>query len=444
MRIRLKFLLLLCTLPFLSSAQNKYVSGTVVTQAGDTLKGLIQDKRWGRNPGKISFKVNETASAQTFQATEVQSFNVSGQYYRGAIVEVDRSSSITNNLEYNGEPNLRKDTTFLRILFDGPKTLYHYKDSYSKDHFFISNNGTPEYLVYKRFRKKASNDGSQTAEVIRGRPNPNDTREKILENKKYITQLLNYLGDCASITDKLQDLEYTQTDLANLFTHYYKCSANSYTLNTFKNRLKKQRHFDLILGVAITNLSFNSGIFEYEYLEDLDFGITYSPAFGIAHTTTYPSHFGRWQFRKELLFSSYEYEDDFQDFVSDDVYTDYQHHVRVFSTRLSMILRYNLNIGTFRPFFSAGLNLDFSSVTNERIIEEKLVTIERTTTRPAIPSFQPGGFSSQFGIGLEKGRWGFVANYRWSGDVSGTTRLTGDLDQFNLLVTFRLKKPEGF
>ena len=43
-------------LPLLSIAQANYKSGYVVTLKGDTLRGYINYKEWGRNPKDIDFK----------------------------------------------------------------------------------------------------------------------------------------------------------------------------------------------------------------------------------------------------------------------------------------------------------------------------------------------------------------------------------------------------
>ncbi len=53
-------IIFLLLVPAFLFAQSNFVKGRVITFAGDTLTGQINDRNWLRNPERITFKINKS------------------------------------------------------------------------------------------------------------------------------------------------------------------------------------------------------------------------------------------------------------------------------------------------------------------------------------------------------------------------------------------------
>ena len=144
-------LVILSLLPLLSIAQSNYKSGYVVTLKGDTLRGYINYKEWGRNPKDIDFKARLDSKARLFGVQEIKYFQigdmVSYQLYSINIslnpIDISSPPSVTDTASLN-------DTVFLKILQKGANvSLYGYRDGI-KNRFYIKDNSlnVPVELLY--------------------------------------------------------------------------------------------------------------------------------------------------------------------------------------------------------------------------------------------------------------------------------------------------------
>ena len=146
MKINFTFLIIILVLPVCLHAQSKFTPGSVVTLKGDTLKGLIDQKEWGENPDRISFKQNEQSAITRYTPTDISAFRVTGEDYfitytgpisKGAIDLADLSSGIDSSTVQN--------TVFLRIVASGKKfILYSYSDRI-KNRYFLSQTGSTPF-----------------------------------------------------------------------------------------------------------------------------------------------------------------------------------------------------------------------------------------------------------------------------------------------------------
>lgn len=273
-------------------AQENFSPGYIISLQGDTLKGLIDYRNWVINPKKVSFKEEEKMDLVEYTPLEINQFAVLDEIYESAIVEKEESNYKTSDLKYDKELILRKDTVFLQTMIQGPKSLYFLKSQYGNPQFYIKQEGRFVLLVYKRYLKKENG------------------KKMIVENQKFLGQLIHYLQDCSSIQSKIKNTEYRQKSIESLFVSYYKCSESSFAFQ--KKTEKVSFKTGLFVGISSTSLEFNGNYDKYplsssEYPSSMNF--TTSLFLDILP----PRNNKKWSVRNEILFTSYKTEGSYKD-----------------------------------------------------------------------------------------------------------------------------------
>lgn len=150
MRSFYALLLAFLTFPVIIKAQSKFSPGYIVNMKGDTLKGFVDQKEWGENPNKISFKQNLQANTERYTPADIKAFGVVGQdqfityngpITKGAVDLADLSSGIDSSTV--------QSSIFLRMVGKGKNlTLYTYWDR-TKDRFFIAVGSTVPFELIR-------------------------------------------------------------------------------------------------------------------------------------------------------------------------------------------------------------------------------------------------------------------------------------------------------
>ena len=146
----LLFLLIIC--PFLSSAQNNYKPGYVVTLKGDTVHGFVEYKNWGNNPEKINFKKEfQTIKAESYSKQDIMSFAAKGYpTYRLFAVAVSLAPVANNSLLKGIDTLYKTETVFLKEISVGINvTLYKYTDDIKERFYVAEHNEEPIELIYR-------------------------------------------------------------------------------------------------------------------------------------------------------------------------------------------------------------------------------------------------------------------------------------------------------
>lgn len=229
--------------------------GFVITKNGDTTIGSVVIPKGVKGLHYIVFKASNLPAAQTYYANDLAGFTTKdGDIYVSSNFTYDIGPFVTRtNNESNQESyghavnpdNLKqmqyKDTgiyitrsLFARVLVFGEASLYYFKDSTERTHFFMSkNNGPPEELTFRRFFKKNVAGPMQSSVTNQVTSHHTDADESLnstaftlleVEDNAYRGQLLKALGDCAGV--QLSDfakLQYYEEDLVPLFRKYDLC-----------------------------------------------------------------------------------------------------------------------------------------------------------------------------------------------------------------------------
>jgi hypothetical protein len=142
---------LLLFIPIISLAQSNYKSAYVVDLKGDTLRGYIDFKEWGRNPKSISFRSALNGNSKELGVTEISYFEIAGYVsYQSYTVSISLNTVDVQSVPAAIDSTFTTGNVFLKVLEKGRYvTLYMYKDGL-KERFYIKEKGqrTPTELLY--------------------------------------------------------------------------------------------------------------------------------------------------------------------------------------------------------------------------------------------------------------------------------------------------------
>ena len=85
-------------------------------------------------------KKSELSEELVYQSSEIMGFIVGKERYCSGVVHIDKSSSELEKLTKSAVLNLVPETLFVKVYFDGPKSLYYVKDRNKKEHLLIKEN----------------------------------------------------------------------------------------------------------------------------------------------------------------------------------------------------------------------------------------------------------------------------------------------------------------
>ncbi|HNP24579.1 MAG TPA: hypothetical protein PKM63_00060 [Panacibacter sp.] len=141
-----KFLILLaltCLASALSFGQRNFQPGYIVLNNNDTVAGFIDYREWHKNPESLSFAKSKEGAVQKFTVKDAGSFEVTGkELYRRFFVNISMNDEFVNEMT-SKDTSLRKDTVFLKVLFEGRHTkLFSYADEIKSRLFIASESET--------------------------------------------------------------------------------------------------------------------------------------------------------------------------------------------------------------------------------------------------------------------------------------------------------------
>ena len=206
---KLAFLVLLSILSFNSYSQIKFEKGYFITNDNEQTECLINNLDWRRNPAKFEYKLKANSGTKTLNIENVKEFGVYNySTYKRFTVQLDSSSNVTSELNYQREPRLGKEETlFLKELIKGKAILYQYIGARGNlQRFFYTVEGSAlKQLIYKRYLKTS------------------ETGDKIAANNAYKQELWNGLECKTLILKDVENLSYKESSLVKYFTRYNQC-----------------------------------------------------------------------------------------------------------------------------------------------------------------------------------------------------------------------------
>jgi hypothetical protein len=183
------------------SAQTFFEQGIIVTNAGDTLKGLIADSRNDELAKGVIFKASPSDSTQQFTPDDLKSFFlVPNQYFESHTVSVAE----------NRGGNKKIVRRFLQRIESGYASLYKLSLT-GKSTFFLKKEGNTDIIPFFETIKYIEESGKTRVDTLT-EWNKNDLeQDKFTSGKEHLRLLAKEFRDWQGYQPQLAPL--TETDL---------------------------------------------------------------------------------------------------------------------------------------------------------------------------------------------------------------------------------------
>lgn len=385
--------------------QENYVDGYVVDLAGDTIQGQIDYQNWQLNPEKVNFKKQGSSSPSSYTPLHISSFYAAGEIYYSGIVQAEKSTQSTMKITKDRSFSFATDTAFLQALVMGQKSLFHYTDRAGRTNFYVSTDaGDFELLKFKMYL--ISHDGR----LIKRR------------NKTYVSQLINYFGDCEAVGEELLEVEYTKRSLVKAFKTYYSCREKD---KYYVHELPKPKLATRFLaGAGFTNL------------KNTPFAHSNNPVAGISFDFVFPRNFEKWSWNNDLLFTRYVAEDSYEESINGRNNL-YEYEIELISFKLAHMARYAPPAEGARFFLNLGFVHGYSFVSQN--YQKKTSTFGPSSYEEVGKAFLP---DNEVSLGYLAGIGTLYNRLLLEGRFEQTKGLLGAFDSnaFYLLLGYRLNK----
>lgn len=418
----LKRVLTLITVFFLqfSFGQENYVSGYVINKNGDTLQGTIDYRNWEYPPEKINFKNQGNNSPITFTPDDIVEFSVQGDKFFRGIVETEISSSKTNKLKKESSLEIKMDTTFLQVLFDGKKSLYFSRNDFNKDNFYIKQGNVLELLIYKKYLKEEKG------------------RAIIAENKRYLGQLNNYLDeDCKNVKSILANVSYYQNSLVKLFKSYYDCSNSEPNFTATEAKISIE--MGLLAGVSISSMNFTGDDDAFLFLTQGDYGSSTAVTAGLFIDVIFPRNMEKWSLNNELMFTKYDFKTSSEDIEHQNQFSLFTTEIGFSYLKINSLVRYKLSNGPLGSYLNGGVSGGFIISENKNYNREErhFYDTETIIEGKALDEFRKFEFGFLLGIGVTLDKLSLEARYERSEGVSKYVTVGSEINRYSILLGYR-------
>ena len=266
--------------------QKNYVPGYLILPQGDTLRGLVDDQNWERNPRVINFKNEINANSQKFTVEQIAGFGIiNGDIYHKQIVKVDKTPTQLEELTRTVGPVIITDTVFLAEQIKGLVNLYYLHDENRKYHFFIQvKDGPVEELIQRNYLVNKS------GQYLLGTSN------------QYKDQLrYSYLTSCPDIQPEINKTAYTKAALKSLIYKYNAC-LNPTVPGEQKPTAKEEYKFNLVAGPNATSYRFKGDPYYYKDLIDAKFDLQSDIMVGLGFQILLPRNRQKWSIYSEVAY----------------------------------------------------------------------------------------------------------------------------------------------
>ncbi len=407
-------LLFLVAAPYAYSQEN-FLPGYVIELDGDTIKGLIDYRNWGKNPEKISFQ-QAGGEERLYTPSQIQGFGVEDELYLSAVVDTEISPLQSGKILPEPQLRLKTDTAFLQTMISGPKSLYYYMDKDGKEHFYIGKDGAFTLLIYKKYSEQV--DGGKVIKEIR----------------EYTSQLREYLSDCPDLTSETKNADYRKGSLEKVLLAYYDCTAEEMDFQKTSEKIRVE--FGALAGVSSTSLNFKSD--NFTALVNTEYPASTSFAGGLSFDVIFPRNRGKWSLNNELLFSTYRVSGRYEDIQSEEQYTITTTEIGFAYLKLNNMIRYNHPFPDFFLFFNAGVSNGFAiGKTNEMVRESRLFSQIRTEEGEAIEDPRKLEQGLLLGLGGKWNRYSAELRYESGNGMSNFSGLSSPTNRFFFLLGYR-------
>jgi hypothetical protein len=404
-------------------AQKNIVPAYIVTNNSDTIRGYINDKNWDKSPHSLQFKQTMNGDFQEYSVSQLQSFYTeTGEYYERHIVPVDKSPTEVHKLAQSPGKFIIIDTLLLSVYVKGAASLYYFKDTDNKKHYYIQKNNAPLEELIIRYSLKENNDGQKSLAI----------------DKMYRRQLQVYLSnsDCPTLNGRFEKVEYNRKSLQSLLTDYNKCNPSS-TFKFVTSQKKSKIKIGLIAGASTTNLDFKGDAAPHLVTPTFSKATGYTA--GLSFDFFLPRSREKWSINNEVRWKAYSTKTYYKEVYSQSRYSESDLSFDLGYLSLVNMIRYRLPFKGIRPFINVGISNAFAlKEGNNRFTKVYYYTTYTNENGKAIEDFRKYEQGLIGGLGIEWHRISGELRYETCNGMSEYGNLKSITRTLNFLLTFRL------
>ncbi len=352
---------IICITKF-SFSQTDYRKGYVITNAGDTLLGLVDYREKAKAYKSCDFKVSKAQNTITYQPGSIIGYGFENDKFFQS-----REISIKNQLS---------QVVFLEVIVKGHMSLFKFKDSY-----FI----------------EKDNDGLQ--QLV------NETKEVLVDGKrmsKYTNQHIGTISklvfDCHEIRTNVQKIRLNQKALTNLVEDYNRCKGRP-SLNFTAKKKWTKTNIEVSGGLNVSKLNFKANP-AYEHLAG-NFEVSKSPVIGVSLDISSPRLSERISFHGGLHYLTSKY---YNYTLYNGSYSVERNYVTIELQQLKVPIgiRYTFPKRVFTPYFKVGVSSTIHLNTSPKWVQEvELNSVVNTNENEAL-TIKNKQFGLWGGFGVSK------------------------------------------
>ena len=226
------FLFFACKLS--SLAQVTLDKGYFIDNDGNRIECYIKNSDFKSNPRDFKYTLTEKGNVEKHTLSTVQEFGIYGySKFIRTKVSIDKSTLDLNKLSRKRNPEYQEEEVFLKVLVDGPASLYKYSEVELLRFFYKTDTSAIQQLVYKKY----SLDFVQ-----------------VRENERYKQQLLLNVNCNKKLIKTINTVKYQDKPLINYFKDHNLCKGDS---SVEYKKVKQKDYFNLKITPEINNTNIN-------------------------------------------------------------------------------------------------------------------------------------------------------------------------------------------
>ncbi|MBL7698178.1 MAG: PorT family protein [Chitinophagaceae bacterium] len=363
----------------------------IVTAQNDTIRGVVEPNFKNKNPTKIKFS-GGTSTAE-YTPGMIKSFFV------------DEENFVSN------------DSVFLKVLVQGPKSLYYLKHTDLTEQFFILDGGVFKKLLYSEYDR--TDDQGKTVRV---------------SLKTYVDQLKVYLGDNPAIENKISKVELKYNKLIDLFDSYYAGSKSKVSTRVVKQTSRVE--IGVLAGVTSTIVKFANPNYTIESSNgSTDF------TGGVSADIFLPGRFTRVSFANDLMYTSFDVTVSNRSNATD-YYVVRSSRIEATYIKLYSMLRYRFPFEKSYFFLNGGMSNDYAVNIEDAFTQQTIRNgvVEGEMTGKVVPDTRKFEVGYVLGAGAGLGKVSLQFRFEKGNGVSKFENFQTNSRRLFLLAGYRFGK----
>lgn len=228
----LLLIILLCG--HVSVAQITFEKGYFIDTLNQRTECEIKNRDWRNNPSEFEYRIGDSISLMPIG--KVIEFAVYDKLkYKVATVQIDKSPVSLTALSRQRNAEFENKTLALKVLIEGPATLYVHESQNVVRFFYSVNENEIRQLVYKMYHSSTG---------------------KVLKNNEYQQELLTKMA-CGNVPqDEIKKVAYKRNDLEIYFARYNACLGKSSTGPDMTQYSRQNFFVKPTVGIGSTNMRY--------------------------------------------------------------------------------------------------------------------------------------------------------------------------------------------